>query len=570
MAFHLMQLLLAIVNLLSLQSLEFVWRQYQNYGSDLSFAYHIEYELSLSQCFDLCTNDSSSCMGITWYADNDLKRLFANAPSRCYLLRTIYDLKQELSTLTPITAVWYTNITQETCIDYPYDWADEWGDTCSNYRSSNVCDNAFNDSSKEYILENADNRRYDLHAFQTCCDCSGSLYEYGFFQIEAIWKPPYINSIDNIMVCQSYNQSSQFTIDSKLSLHEFIGICDFSTSQNYAKYDIIYSLSSNENEDIELAEFDCVDNNVFIDSVNEYYICDQFDHNSYPYILDIDPLNSQNYTAYVNSYLVDTDNLQTNNNIRHKTKCNIDSLINNNSESNILTSLICEYNFVTPNPTSSPTLQPTPMPNYPTRMPTYDCYSSHSYITNEGAAYCYHLSMNLTGAVFEFTAAVQHIYTGSHYTNNRMNYYPLFIAKTNDCLEPRLTVRYTQIRYTSSSTALYVYAPSTSGYIKRCYSSDKCALELNCVSEYDLGIARIPKDSSYEIRLYQNSNPVSTYYQSSEYCYYHLGNYMINATVTIHCSDPTASPTTQPTANPTTHYFPVLWMDMDNYTCNDL
>eukprot|EP01083_Nonionella_stella_P305923 1069164_1 len=232
----------------------FLWKDYQNYTCDLSYAYEIQYELSLSQCLDSCSNTSSNCFGISWYPT--FKNI-ANDPSRCYLLTTIYNLEESFtSSLSPITSFWYTNITQETCIDYPPSWNDKWGDNCDQYGSLNLCDNAFNNSAKAYILSDTDTQ-YGYNAFQVCCDCEGSLYNYNnLYLFESLWKPSNVESINNDMLCQSLDNYLKPHINTQLSLHELFGICTFLTRRAHHKHAIMYSLSSETNHDLQSVEMD--------------------------------------------------------------------------------------------------------------------------------------------------------------------------------------------------------------------------------------------------------------------------------------------------------------------------
>ena len=158
-----------------ISSASYIWTDYENYRCDLSIsAFDIRYQLSLTECQAACTN-STDCKGISWY--EYLKQDVDNDPSRCYLLDKIYDL--ELFTLAPTTtSFWYNDISSDIeCINYPYSWTDRYGDDCDIYENFAVCDNAFNDSSKEYIVNEPDST-YNLNAFQTCCSCAGSMYEY--------------------------------------------------------------------------------------------------------------------------------------------------------------------------------------------------------------------------------------------------------------------------------------------------------------------------------------------------------------------------------------------------------
>eukprot|EP01084_Bolivina_argentea_P129624 228923_1 len=364
---------------LHISSSNYLWTNYTNYACDIiSSAYDIAYAISITQCYDLCINDTN-CKGITYY--KYLKVDVNNDPTRCYLLNKICNLIDD--NLTPvITSFWYNNINQQTeCINYPNDWTDEFSDNCLRYESLHVCDNSYNNPSKIFIIDST-HSKYNFNAFETCCNCSGSLYQYhtinensNILLIEPLWKS-YSNNIFQYMICQSYtNSNTHIPSDitqsiSKWNFNQFISICQHFRNKLYHKYDIIQSISNTINNNISLlSNFNCIDNNILTAVNNTYYLCDEFDHNLYPFLIQ---LSHNNTNIYLNSHFINSihfiQNFQASDNIIFQSQCNILPLTQLNSI-NIFAILICDYYKA---PTRHPTMNPTYSPltgTEPTRHP---------------------------------------------------------------------------------------------------------------------------------------------------------------------------------------------------------
>eukprot|EP01083_Nonionella_stella_P029932 82226_1 len=365
------------------------WKQYQNYSTSLSEAYTIEYALTMSQCFDLCKQENSnyywehmSCIGVSWY--EQAKVGLSNEPSRCYLFNTV-SLFQEQTTqpFNVISSFVWKNMTENPawfrCIDYPYNWADQWGDDCAQYASSNVCDNVLNDTSKAYLLTNTNTQ--NINPFESCCDCAGSLFkvdlsfkysmQFEEYIFEPLWKST--DTANPRVLCQSNGTDFDHTV-AKWSLSLFYGLCNFFVRETQQKYRIMDSLSAQATDLTDLLQFDCTDNNVFTDDTESFdtYICDAFDLNTFPYVIDL-----SNTIMYINRVFVDIDptDFITNSKVSGYDQCNITDLIYNNTNTSVATTLVCE-NTLQPSP------PPTREPN--TRAPTH-YYASEPFVCNQAS-----------------------------------------------------------------------------------------------------------------------------------------------------------------------------------------
>eukprot|EP01084_Bolivina_argentea_P078689 142817_1 len=355
-----------------------IWQDYFAYDCDLTTsAFQVQYLLNLPECKNTCST-TTSCKGIVWY--EYLKQDVPTEPSRCYLLNKICELRSYIAS-PAYTSFWYKNISLDTdCINYPMLWSDRYADDCNYYSKYRVCNNAFNDSIKTFILTDYDSV-YNFNAFQVCCSCDGSIFEYKpheiRFVLESIWKPSHqFNIIDN-MVCQTYNQhitSKKYNLQNKWNINIFLGICNHLTTKAQNKFRNIYSIADTQFENLQsmdykqLNSFDCINDLFFIDKMITFYVCNDMDHTNFPYIIDI---RNDNYTVYLNGYFININDFISNvknNEIIFENQCNIESLISNNNQSNILGSLLCEFN--TDSPTHFPTIEPTKFPT--TSEPSFD------------------------------------------------------------------------------------------------------------------------------------------------------------------------------------------------------
>eukprot|EP01083_Nonionella_stella_P286965 976715_1 len=392
--------LLFSLSIYAISAQSFSWTDYSDYNCDiLSSAFDVQYELTLDECKEYCLHTATSgavdCRGVSWY--QYLKQDVDNDPMRCYLLGKFCDLQSFHSSPT-VTSFWSQNMTERSqCIDYPPLWEDNYADDCDDYSLYSFCENAFNQTDKAFILEHSD-PIYNLNAFQTCCDCEGSMFAFQSDRdtlfIEPLWKPPHINDISTNTICQTYNKYTNIAdLKSKWDMNAFLGICDYFMQKVKSKYGLIYSLSSNINENLQsedyrtLQAFDCIRNSVFTVENTTFYLCDQFDLVHYPYVID---LSSQN--VYLNGHFIDIDdimqNVQSDLDAKiHQSECSISSMIQDNSNSNIMATLLCQYHTTSPthypskNPTNYPSKNPTLIPtnypsknliHYPSKNPTND------------------------------------------------------------------------------------------------------------------------------------------------------------------------------------------------------
>eukprot|EP01083_Nonionella_stella_P101034 285878_1 len=369
-----------------------LWIDHTSYNCDvLSSAFDVKYELTLSECKEYClslnADTEGKCRGVSWY--QYLKQDVNNDPMRCYLLDTFCDL-QPFSVSPTITSFWTQDTKERSeCIDYPSLWTDKYSDDCEYYSFSGVCQTA----PESWILEHTD-PVYNLNAFESCCDCGGSMFAFQADRdtlfIEPLWKPSTVNDITRNMICQSYHENTNIAVHltSKWDMNSFLGICDYFMQKVQDKYASIYAVSSNTNEDVQsehyqtLQEFDCTSSSIF----TTFYLCDQFDFVNYPYVID---LSSQ--AVYLNAYFVDiTDAMQNIQGTKiYKSECKMSTMLQDNANSDMMATLVCQYKTASPTdypspnptkppqsgPTSKPTPRPTPLPvppptHKPTRSPT--------------------------------------------------------------------------------------------------------------------------------------------------------------------------------------------------------
>eukprot|EP01083_Nonionella_stella_P312192 1115838_1 len=339
----------------------------------------------------------------------------------------------------------------------------------------------------------------------------------------------------------------------------------------------MYSLSSETNHDLQsvemqqLSQYECVDSDIFINNTNNtFYICDTFDYNAYLYVIDLsDPYH---HTTYVNAYFVNSDPIQLqqlmHNNVKHSTQCDIQSLLVNNTESNVITSLICDFDL-TSMPTTQPTVPtPSPVTNYPTASPTtlnkYTCAVTKQFIPNwYHYNLCYSVFMDLStrDANVDFTETL--FYSTYQPQDERYDFYIKYTAVNGNCLDATLSITR---RYRREFSLYSAQEPWEE--LSRCLDDPyprgaSCTSYFECLSDYPLG--DIFNGEEYTVHLLGRSRS-----NSCSYAYDHRD--YIAANLTIHCAQvtqPTLQPTMKPSVAPTATV-PMMWTEFDNYTCSDL
>eukprot|EP01083_Nonionella_stella_P148320 469264_1 len=194
-----------------------------------------------------------------------------------------------------------------------------------------------------------------------------------------------------------------------------------------------------------------------------------------------------------------------------------------------------------PSPSSTnPTRNPTSTPTEPTKTPTY----APPVITacNDGTQrVCYTVDIApLPGVVQSRLITIQD-------TDHGKIFYDIYVTPTGDhCVDPSITLTYEQIDYNAdeSDETLTVIDPLGST-IKTCTSSNACGKFASCVTNQTLGVTKLAADESNLLVTLRKGADVDDLCSSS----YNV----INAQLTIFCSDATAPPTKAPTAMPSNH-----------------
>eukprot|EP01083_Nonionella_stella_P081948 226046_1 len=190
--------------------------------------------------------------------------------------------------------------------------------------------------------------------------------------------------------------------------------------------------------------------------------------------------------------------------------------------------------------TKNPTLTPTIATTTPTKTPTYaspviqDCYDGTERV-------CYYVDIApLPGVIQSRLITIQDVDHGAMDT-----YYDIYVTPANNhCVDPYITLTYESIDYDSggASEGLGVIRPS--GFtIATCSSTNYCGSFASCVTNENLGMAKLAADESNLLVTLKVS------YGVDDLC---TTSYVINARLTIFCSDATVSPTNDPTTPPTT------------------
>eukprot|EP01084_Bolivina_argentea_P014074 26316_1 len=338
---------------------------------------HLEliYDVTLVECVKRCKYAvGDNCLLINYF--NYFKN---NNDSRCYVFAKLCDIKVDSNNNNRSIIVYKTY--NEKCIDYPSNWKDNIGDSCTYYLSSNWCNNeTILQNQNEFIL--LSDYTYGLSAISTCCECGGGIYEMDDvgFSIDNNW------TYHEDILCKWNNSaltSHLFSNNNNTTLRSWDNI-------------ILYNLCSNL--------FDEINCNFLLDmkfqSLNEiyslYWCTDSTstdNTNSFHFILDI-ITNDTNYNIYVNSLWFNLDlsyyssnvniiplnysdcvdrmfSINRNNTTKHGTHpCYVMDTIH---PTILPTNVPTKYPTKNPteNPTKNPTKNPTNYPtNYPTKQPT--------------------------------------------------------------------------------------------------------------------------------------------------------------------------------------------------------
>eukprot|EP01084_Bolivina_argentea_P014077 26319_1 len=131
---------------------------------------HLEliYDVTLVECVKRCKYAvGDNCLLINYF--NYFKN---NNDSRCYVFAKLCDIKVDSNNNNRSIIVYKTY--NEKCIDYPSNWKDNIGDSCTYYLSSNWCNNeTILQNQNEFIL--LSDYTYGLSAISTCCECGGGI-----------------------------------------------------------------------------------------------------------------------------------------------------------------------------------------------------------------------------------------------------------------------------------------------------------------------------------------------------------------------------------------------------------
>eukprot|EP01083_Nonionella_stella_P157971 513453_1 len=192
-------------------------------------------------------------------------------------------------------------------------------------------------------------------------------------------------------------------------------------------------------------------------------------------------------------------------------------------------------------PSNNPTLTSTVPTMTPTKTPTYatPVITACSYGT---LRFCYYVDIApVPGIVQSRLISIQDV----DRTNSVSTFYDIYVTPTtHHCVDPSVTVTYESIDYDSGgiSEGFGVIRPDGTTIIT-CSSTNACGSFASCVTNQNVGITMLPADESNLLVT------LSVAYQVDDFCTgspsYH--NYVINARLTIFCSDATAPPTTDPT-----------------------
>eukprot|EP01083_Nonionella_stella_P069708 186026_1 len=134
---------------------------------NLDAKFEIMYDVtSVSECVEYCHENADSCTMINYF--NYFK---GDDDARCYLFRAICDIKMDNNANRSVIGY---RVFDSECLDYPVDWSDSVGDSCTYYKTSNWCDtrSLSHDENAFYSLIDS---KYGLSAIESCCECDGGI-----------------------------------------------------------------------------------------------------------------------------------------------------------------------------------------------------------------------------------------------------------------------------------------------------------------------------------------------------------------------------------------------------------
>eukprot|EP01083_Nonionella_stella_P275916 937195_1 len=124
----------------------------------------LEYDKAISECITFCDN-TDGCEMFNYF--EDFKQI---NDSRCYIFDTSCDINIDNERR---SAIGYFGL-DISCIDYPFDWKDNTGDSCDYYETYNWCANTTFLRTENEFYDLMD-YTYQLTAIDSCCECGGAV-----------------------------------------------------------------------------------------------------------------------------------------------------------------------------------------------------------------------------------------------------------------------------------------------------------------------------------------------------------------------------------------------------------
>eukprot|EP01083_Nonionella_stella_P262764 893189_1 len=153
--------------------------------NDLTNNIDVQYGISKHECIAQCQQMDILCKMVNYFTyfktSND---------SRCYLFDTLCEVQVHLNNSpydTNRTFIAY-KLPELKCSDYPFDWTDNIGDSCSYYETHRWCSDGEILKNEELFYHLMD-PQYSLSAIESCCQCGGGItimYDVGMSR-DADW-----------------------------------------------------------------------------------------------------------------------------------------------------------------------------------------------------------------------------------------------------------------------------------------------------------------------------------------------------------------------------------------------
>ena len=312
------------------------------------------YGISYEDCVYGCLHTYPECRMINY--------IYSSNPRRCYIFDHQCSVYEDIESDNNVVAI---KGDESVCIDYPSNWFDKLGDTCSQYSGLlNYCQNGSipNNVTMSDIESNA-NVVPSLDGMDTCCQCGGG-----------------VDIIDNIEITYSYASHAQNDTISPFNSDDLLCSWPWNEHEAYDQNSPIhrtwdnlfaYNLCRKMDDKLSAHGLDChmlVNNK---DETNNFVICDFTEYQQttsedvyflYMMGIDIDPSKAAN--IYFNSHWFNLDESLIPGNIQNASysQC-ISSILASSSE--LYAIIPCDE--VTDSPTNQPTAYPT---SNPTSMPT--------------------------------------------------------------------------------------------------------------------------------------------------------------------------------------------------------